>query len=63
VSVAVLKRAAAGREPVPALIAVNMVAAPDEPIRAEAQVFRTTPAILAIEPATRTGNARLTRAP
>ena len=51
-SVAV-KRAAAGREPVPAPIAVKMVAAPDEPIRAEAQVFRTTPAMLAIEPATR----------
>jgi cytochrome c-type protein NapB len=34
----------------PAPIAVQMVAAPDEPIRAEAQVFRTTPAMLAIEP-------------
>lgn len=49
----VVKRAAAGREPVPAPIAVKMVAPPDDPIRAEAQVFRTTPAILAIEPSTR----------
>jgi cytochrome c-type protein NapB len=33
--------------------AVALVTPPDEPIRAEAQVFRTTPAMLAIEPTTR----------
>jgi len=48
-----VKRAAARREHLPAPVAVPLVAAPDEPIRAEAQVFRTTPAMLAIEPATR----------
>lgn len=51
VNVAV-KRATASREHSPALVLVPLVAAPDEPIRAEAQVFRTTPAMLAIEPRT-----------
>jgi nitrate reductase (cytochrome), electron transfer subunit len=51
VNVAV-KRAAAAREHAPAPLAVPLVAPPDEPIRAEAQVFRTTPAMLAIEPTT-----------
>jgi nitrate reductase (cytochrome), electron transfer subunit len=41
--------AARAREPV--LVDVPMVTRPDVPIRAEAQVFRTTPAMLAIEPA------------
>lgn len=46
-----IRRAPASREPSPAP-AVQPVAAPSEPIRAEAQVFRTTPAMLAIEPKT-----------
>jgi nitrate reductase (cytochrome), electron transfer subunit len=48
---AVVKRLSAGRVRQTAPVAVAMVAAPDEPIRAEAQVFRTTPGMLAIEPA------------
>lgn len=47
----VLKRAAAGRAHAPVLAPVAMVAAPGEPIRAEALVFRTSAAMLAIEPA------------
>jgi cytochrome c-type protein NapB len=34
-------------------LAVALLRSPEDPIRAEAQVFRTTPAILAIEPKTR----------
>lgn len=49
-SVAV-KRTAEERARAPAPVSVSMVAAPGEPIRAEAQVFRTSPAMLAIEPA------------
>jgi cytochrome c-type protein NapB len=45
-----VRRSPAGREAPAAPVAVRLVAAPDEPIRAEAQVFRTTPAMLAIEP-------------
>lgn len=52
VSVAV-NRAARGRASAPAPAAMPLVTAPGEPIRAEAQVFRTSPAMLAIEPATR----------
>lgn len=48
-----LRRAAAGRPPAPPPIPVAMVAAPEEPIRAEAQVFRTTLGMLAIEPTAR----------
>jgi nitrate reductase (cytochrome), electron transfer subunit len=47
-----LKRVTWRRAHAPALATVPMVAAPGEPIRAEAQVFRTNPAMVAIEPAT-----------
>jgi cytochrome c-type protein NapB len=47
------KRVPASRTPEAAPAPVALVAAPDEPIRAEAQVFRTAPAMLAIEPTTR----------
>ncbi len=50
VTVAV-KRASGRRVPVPPPAAVAIVAAPVEPILAEAQVFRTSPAMVAIEPA------------
>jgi len=50
-SVAV-KRAAWRRAHAPVLTPVAPVVAPGEPIHAEAQVFRTSPAMLAIEPAT-----------
>jgi cytochrome c-type protein NapB len=43
-----MKRATARHDHVPA--PVPLVAPPGEPIRAEAQVFRTSPAMLAIEP-------------
>jgi cytochrome c-type protein NapB len=46
-----VKRAAAGRIPAPAPAAVAMIAPPGEPIRAEAQVFRTGATMTAIEPA------------
>jgi cytochrome c-type protein NapB len=46
-----VKRVAGGRAHPPGPAPVAMVAAPGEPIRAEAQVFRTSPAMLAIEPA------------
>jgi len=46
-----VKRLGARRVAVPEPVAVAMVAAPGEPIRAEAQVFRTSPVMLAIEPA------------
>jgi cytochrome c-type protein NapB len=48
---AVMRRIPAARPPEPAPVAVALVAAPGEPIRAEAQVFRTTPGMLAIDPA------------
>jgi cytochrome c-type protein NapB len=47
-----VKRATAARVHVPVPAVVAMVAAPVEPIRAEAQVFRTSPTMVAIEPAT-----------
>lgn len=47
-----MKRAPAARTPATSL-AVALLRSPEDPIRAEAQVFRTTPAILAIEPKTR----------
>jgi cytochrome c-type protein NapB len=46
-----IERAPASRA-APVLASVAMVVAPVEPIRGEAQVFRTTPAMLALEPAT-----------
>lgn len=49
----VLQRAPAARPPEPAPVAVALLAAPGEPIRAEAQVFRTTPGMLAIAPGAR----------
>ncbi|HEY7681580.1 MAG TPA: hypothetical protein VH879_02955 [Gemmatimonadales bacterium] len=49
----VAKRAPAARSPAPALLGVASVTPPEEPIRAEAQVFRTSPAMLAIEPTAR----------
>lgn len=48
-----MKRAAVRREHTPVPVAVRLLAAPGEPIQAEAQVFRTTPGMLAIEPAAR----------
>ena len=48
----VVKRAAAGRKAGPAPVAVALLMPTVDPIRAEAQVFRTPPAMLAIEPAT-----------
>jgi cytochrome c-type protein NapB len=40
-----------GRGPPPAMpVAVPLITAPSQPIRSEAEVFRTTPAMLAIEP-------------
>lgn len=48
-----LERGAAGRAHAPAPVSVPLVAAPGEPIPAEAQVFRTTPGMLAIEPGAR----------
>ncbi len=48
-----LKRGAQARARAPVLVPVGIVAAPEEPIHAEAQVFRTTPAMLALVPATR----------
>lgn len=51
VNVAV-QRAAAVRANTPTPATVELVAAPVEPIRAEAQVFRTNPGMLAIEPGT-----------
>jgi len=51
-AVAVMKRLTAAMEREPGTDAVPLVSAPAEPIRAEAQVFRTSPAMLAIEPAT-----------
>lgn len=54
VAVGVLaKRIPASRASAPAPPAVALVTPPEEPIRAEAQVFRTSPAMLAIEPTTR----------
>lgn len=47
-----VKRAAWERAHEPVLTPVALVVAPAEPIRAEAQVFRTSPGMLAIEPAT-----------
>jgi nitrate reductase (cytochrome), electron transfer subunit len=46
-----VKRAAWRRAHAPVLTPVATLAAPEEPIRAEVQVFRTSPAMLAIEPA------------
>ena len=51
-SVAV-KRVPAARRPEPAPVTVALLAAPSEPIRAEAQVFRTTPGTVAIDPGAR----------
>jgi len=48
---AVMQRASAAREHAPAPFAVPLLTPPAEPIRAEAQVFRTTPGMLALEPA------------
>lgn len=47
---AVAGRVMAGRVHPPAPVAVAIVESPPTPIRAEAQVFRTGPAMLAIEP-------------
>ena len=47
-----VKRAAAAQASAAVPAAVALVVAPAEPIRAEAQVFRTSPAMLAIEPGT-----------
>jgi cytochrome c-type protein NapB len=47
-----LKRLAAAQRREPASVAVPIVAPPAAPILAEAAVFRTTPATLAIEPST-----------
>jgi len=47
------KRVPTSRTAASAPPAVGLVAPPDEPIRAEADVFRTTPAMLAIEPTAR----------
>lgn len=52
VTVAV-QRAAARRALEPQPLVVPVLSAPAEPIRAEAQVFRTTPAMLAIDPGAR----------
>jgi cytochrome c-type protein NapB len=46
-----MRRIPAPRPAEPAPVAVALVAAPGEPIRAEAQVFRTTPGMLALDPA------------
>ncbi|TFG48971.1 MAG: hypothetical protein E4H38_05640 [Gemmatimonadales bacterium] len=51
-AVVLMKRASAALEREPAPGAVVLLSAPAEPIRAEAQVFRTSPGMLAIEPAT-----------
>lgn len=48
-----IQRASAGPPPVKTPPSVALVAAPIEPIRAEAQVFRTSPSMLAIAPLTR----------
>jgi nitrate reductase (cytochrome), electron transfer subunit len=48
-----LKQAAWRRAHAVVLATVPIVAAPDEPISAEAQVFRTSPALVAIEPGAR----------
>ncbi|HEU5304423.1 MAG TPA: hypothetical protein VFU40_07245 [Gemmatimonadales bacterium] len=48
-----VKRVPPVRAPEPEPIGVGLVAAPAEPIAAEAQVFRTSPTMLAIEPETR----------
>jgi cytochrome c-type protein NapB len=47
-----LKRASVRPDPAPTSPTVAVVKPPTEPIRAEAQVFRTTPGMLAILPAT-----------
>ena len=47
-----LKRASAGRNREPRPPAVALVTPPAEPIRGEAQVFRTTSGMVAIEPGT-----------
>ena len=49
----VAKRVPAARQVEPAPVAVALLAAPGEPIRAEAQVFRTTPGMVAIDPGAR----------
>mgnify|MGYP001190301421 CR=1 FL=1 len=46
-----LKRGVAERQAVPTPVAVPLLVGPDEPIRAESQVFRTTPGMLSIQPA------------
>lgn len=46
-----LKRMPAGWPRAPAPVVVAKVSAPGQPIRSEAQVFRTSPAMLAIDPA------------
>ena len=48
-----VKRVPAARRSEPAPVAVALLAAPGEPIRAEAQVFRTTPGTVAIAPGAR----------
>ena len=48
-----VKRMPAPRRSEPAPVAVALLAAPGEPIRAEAQVFRTTPGTVAIDPGAR----------
>ncbi len=45
-----VKRAAPARNHEPAALAIGLRVPPAEPIRAEAQVFRTTPGMTAIEP-------------
>jgi cytochrome c-type protein NapB len=48
-----VKRAPPGRVPEPEPVAVPVLAPPAEPIAAEAQVFRTRPGMMAIEPGAR----------
>ena len=49
--VVAVRRAPAARDAAPPAAGVALVTAPVKPIPAEAEVFRTTPAMLAIEPA------------
>ena len=47
---AAIRRLPAPRPPAPVPVTVGLIAPPGEPIRAEAQVFRTTPGMLALDP-------------
>ena len=51
--VVAVKRAPPARSPEPEPVAVAILTSPAEPIAAEAQVFRTRPGMMAIEPETR----------